>query len=122
MARKLTTFIISGRPQAGKSTVLNQLLQHTTPKKAAVIGDNSPKTGPIVPQAAKIATIRHAAGCSCCNPSLELPEQVQNLASRADYEYLFIESSATDDPATIAESLVYEQDVADIAAMITVID
>lgn len=122
MARKLPTFIVSGRQHAGKSTVLQQLLQYTTPEKTAVLGDNSPKPGRIITQPVQATRLGHAAGCSCCNPQLDLPEQVQNLAQQSHYEFLLIETSTDDAPAAIAESLVYEQGSAEIFAMITVVD
>ncbi len=111
MARKLPTFILSGLQQAGKSSVLKHLLQSTSAEKTAVIDQNSQKL-----------SHQHLPGCSCCSGRLDLVDQVQNLSTNPAHEYLLIETSSISDPATIAESLTFEQDAAEIFAMITVVD
>ncbi|MBA2664425.1 MAG: GTP-binding protein [Bradymonadaceae bacterium] len=122
MTRKLPTIVISGLSGAGKSTLLNHLLASSPEHNMAVIVNDEASQPMAVLPAQNLLFKQHVAGCICCTQRDDLLDQIGQLSAQARFSYLLIESSPASDIQSVADSLVFDQDFAELDAVINVVD
>lgn len=104
--------LITGYLGAGKTTLLNHILSNEQGIKAAVIVND---IGEVNVDASLIANgglsqvdgelIPLTNGCICCTLADDLANQLSDLASNPDVDYIFIEASGICEPIPIAYTI-----------------
>ena len=94
MNQPLPVTVLAGLPGVGKTTLLNHLLAHQA--------------------AAGIAVVRARID--------DLSGEIAAVAAENRFDAIVVEASGTDDPQLIAESLVFDNDIAHLDTIVTVVD
>lgn len=134
---RLPVTVLSGFLGAGKTTVLNHILNHRHGLKVAVIVNDMSEVNidaALVNQEVTLnrseeKLVEMSNGCICCTLREDLLEEVGKLARDGRFDYLLIESTGISEPLPVAETFTFrdenEQSLADIArldTMVTVVD
>jgi G3E family GTPase len=135
--QKLPVTVLSGFLGAGKTTVLNHVLQNREGRRVAVIVNDMSEVNI---DAALVARdgglsrtdeklVEMSNGCICCTLREDLLNEVTRLANEGRFDYLLIESTGISEPMPVAatfdfrdENGVSLQDVARLDTMVTVVD
>ena len=105
--------LISGYLGAGKTTLLNRMLSNVEGMRIAVIVNDIgevnidaeliAKTGTLADQSDDLIPMTN--GCICCSLSEDLENQIREIATSGDYDYIVIEASGVCEPMPIAYTL-----------------
>lgn len=137
MSSPLPVTVLSGFLGAGKTTVLNHLLNQRGQQRLAVIVNDMSEVNidaALVQQEVSLnyaeeRMIQMSNGCICCTLREDLLIEVSRLAREGRFDALVIESSGIAEPLPIAETFTFEDDngqrLSDIArldTLVTVVD
>ncbi|HVK99755.1 MAG TPA: zinc metallochaperone GTPase ZigA [Dongiaceae bacterium] len=135
--RKLPVTVLSGFLGAGKTTVLNHVLNNRAGRRVAVIVNDMSEVNidaALVAQEVHLnrseeKLIEMSNGCICCTLREDLLKEVRSLAQQQRFDYLLIESTGISEPLPVAETFTFadEQgvslsDVATLDTLVTVVD
>jgi G3E family GTPase len=130
--RKLPVTIISGFLGAGKTTLVNQLLQQHAPGSIGVVVNEFGEVGIdgqlIVAEEQALVEINN--GCVCCTVRADLVASVKALLARpqtgaAPMQRLIVETSGLADPAPVLQTFLADPDLreaVDLESVVTVVD
>jgi G3E family GTPase len=134
---KLPVTVLSGFLGAGKTTVLNHVLNNREGLRVAVIVNDMSEVNVdarLVEQGASLSRVDEqlvemSNGCICCTLRDDLLKEVRQLAEQGRFDYLLIESTGISEPMPVAatfsfmdETGVSLSDVARLDTMVTVVD
>jgi len=130
--------VLSGFLGAGKTTVLNYLLQNREGKKFAVIVNDMSevnidaelvKNGEMALDHAEEKLVEMSNGCICCTLREDLLIEIEKLTHEGKFDAIIIESSGISEPLPVAETFTFEQtdgsvlmNSARLDTMVTVVD
>lgn len=136
--RKLPVTVLSGFLGAGKTTVLNHVLNNREQLRVAVIVNDMSEINidsELVKHETKLSRteeklVEMSNGCICCSLREDLIEEVAKLAKQGRFDYLLIESTGISEPIPVAQTFTFDTgeqllDLADISqldTMVTVVD
>lgn len=136
--RRLPVTVLSGFLGAGKTTVLNHILQNRAGMRVAVIVNDMSEINIDAALVAGQATlsrteeklVQFSNGCICCTLREDLLAEVHRLARAGQFDYLLVESTGISEPMPVAETFTFElpgyagtlADVARLDTLVTVVD
>jgi len=94
MNQPLPVTVLAGLPGVGKTTLLDHLLAHHAGTSIAVVRGRID----------------------------DLSSEINSAAAEGRFDAIVVEASGTDDPQVIAESLVFDNDIAHLDTIVTVVD
>lgn len=134
---RLPVTVLSGFLGAGKTTVLNHILNNRQDRKVAVIVNDMSEinidaqfvNNEIDFNRAEEKMIEMSNGCICCTLREDLLIEVNRLAKDGRFDYLVIESTGISEPLPVAETFTFEDEdgislshIARLDTMVTVVD
>ncbi|SFQ13521.1 GTP-binding protein [Salibacterium halotolerans] len=112
--RKIPVTVLSGYLGAGKTTILNHVLNNRQGLKTAVIVNDMSEVNVdagIIEHGGFKRTeekmVEMSNGCICCTLREDLLVEVQRLAEQGDIDYIIIESSGISEPVPVAQTFSY---------------
>ena len=130
--------VLSGFLGAGKTTVLNYLLEHRHGLKLAVIVNDMSevnidvellKRNEVLLDRREERFVEMSNGCICCTLREDLLEEVGKLADEGGFNAIIIESSGISEPLPVAETFTFTDESgkvlmnkARLDTMVTVVD
>ncbi|CAN7595054.1 GTP-binding protein [Caballeronia sp. LjRoot34] len=131
--RKIPVTVISGFLGAGKTTLVNHLMQHSTAGRIGVVVNEFGEVGIdgqlIVAEAEALIEINN--GCVCCTVRADLVASVKELLTRTQgstherLDRLIVETSGLADPAPVLQTFLADPDLraaVELEAVVTVVD
>lgn len=137
LASKLPVTVLSGFLGAGKTTVLNHILNNREGRRVAVIVNDMSEVNidatavqnEVQLNRGEERLVEMSNGCICCTLREDLLEEVSRLAGENRFDYLVIESTGISEPLPVAETFTFADekgrslsDVATLDTMVTVVD
>ncbi|HUO43782.1 MAG TPA: zinc metallochaperone GTPase ZigA [Burkholderiales bacterium] len=135
---RLPVTVLSGFLGAGKTTVLNHVLNNREGKKVAVIVNDMSEVNidaQLVREGGAALSrqdeklVEMSNGCICCTLREDLLVEINRLAAEGRFDYLLIESTGISEPLPVAETFTFRDedgrglsDVARLDTMVTVVD
>ncbi|MEX1201487.1 MAG: zinc metallochaperone GTPase ZigA [Methylophaga sp.] len=134
---RLPVTVLSGFLGAGKTTVLNHILNNRENRRVAVIVNDMSEINIDARQVSQDVQLNRAEeklvemsnGCICCTLREDLLVEVRQLADAGRFDYLVIESTGISEPLPVAETFTFADekgislsDVAKLDTMVTVVD
>ncbi|WP_059103481.1 GTP-binding protein [Shouchella shacheensis] len=134
---KIPVTVLSGYLGAGKTTILNHLLQNQQELKVAVIVNDMSEINVdanLIEQGgfsrANEKLVEMSNGCICCTLREDLLIEVEKMAKQGEVDYIVIESSGISEPVPVAQTFTYLDESLDIDlsrfctldTMVTVVD
>lgn len=134
---RLPVTVLSGFLGAGKTTVLNHILNNREGRRVAVIVNDMSEVNIDAAQVQKEVELNRAEeklvemsnGCICCTLREDLLLEVRRLAEEGRFDCLVIESTGISEPLPVAETFTFADedgtslsDVARLDTMVTVVD
>ncbi len=136
--QKLPVTVLSGFLGAGKTTMLNHVLNNREGKRVAVIVNDMSEVNIdaalIDKGGAKLSRteeklVEMTNGCICCTLRDDLLKEVRKLAAEGRFDYLLIESTGIAEPLPVASTFEFRDeagqslsDIARLDTMVTVVD
>ena len=135
--QKLPVTVLSGFLGAGKTTVLNHILNNRQGRKVAVIVNDMSEINidaAIVQNEVSLnrseeKLVEMSNGCICCTLREDLLVEINKLAKAGRFDYLVIESTGISEPLPVAETFTFADengtslsDVSTLDTMVTVVD
>lgn len=137
-SKRLPVTVLSGFLGAGKTTVLNQVLNNRQDMKVAVIVNDMSevnidadliRSGQASLQRTDEQLVEMTNGCICCTLRDDLLHEVRRLSESGRFDYLLIESTGISEPLPVAATFDFRDehgqsldDVARLDTMVTVVD
>ncbi len=133
----LPVTVLSGFLGAGKTTVLNHILNNRDGLKVAVIVndmseiniDAATVKNEIGFNRSEEKLVEMSNGCICCTLREDLLDEINRLAKDGKYDYLVIEPTGISEPLPVAETFTFADEdgvslsnVAALDTMVTVVD
>ncbi|MGV7241935.1 CobW family GTP-binding protein [Caballeronia sp. M23-90] len=127
--RKIPVTVISGFLGAGKTTLVNHLMQQHTGGRIGVVVNEFGEVGIdgqlIVAEEEALIEINN--GCVCCTVRADLVASVKELLARshAGIERLIVETSGLADPAPVLQTFLADPDLreaVELESVVTVVD
>ncbi|GIN73432.1 zinc transporter [Bacillus sp. J14TS2] len=113
MSKKIPVTVLSGFLGAGKTSLLNHLLENQQGLKIAIIVNDMSEINvdaKLVKEGGLVRTeenmVEMTNGCICCTLREDLIVELEKLA-KMDIDYVLIESSGVSEPIPVAQSFVY---------------
>lgn len=138
MPDKLPVTVLSGFLGAGKTTVLNHILNNRDGLRVAVIVNDMSEVnidaalvrdGGANLSRTEEQLVEMTNGCICCTLRDDLLNEVRKLAEQDRFDYLLIESTGIAEPLPVATTFEFRDengnslsDVAQLDTMVTVVD
>ncbi|MGO1659646.1 MAG: zinc metallochaperone GTPase ZigA [Marinobacter sp.] len=134
---RLPVTVLSGFLGAGKTTVLNHILNNRDGKRVAVIVNDMSEVNIDAAQIQQEVTLNRSEerlvemsnGCICCTLREDLLIEVRKLAKEGRFDCLVIESTGISEPLPVAETFTFADedgvslsDIARLDTMVTVVD
>jgi G3E family GTPase len=134
---RLPVTVLSGFLGAGKTTVLNHILNNRENRRVAVIVNDMSEINIDASAIQNEVQLNHSEeklvemtnGCICCTLREDLLIEVGKMAKAGRFDYLVIESTGISEPLPIAETFTFTDedgislsDVARLDTMVTVVD
>jgi G3E family GTPase len=133
---KLPVTVLSGFLGAGKTSLLNHILNNRAGMRVAVIVNDMSEVNidaSLVQAEARLSRtqeqlIQMSNGCICCTLREDLLQEVTRLARENRFDYLLIESSGISEPLPVAETFTFDTgegslaDIAQLDTLVTVVD
>ena len=135
--KRLPVTVLSGFLGAGKTTVLNYILNNREGLRVAVIVNDMSEVNIDAAQVQQEVTLNRSEeklvemsnGCICCTLREDLLVEVRKLASEGRFDCLVIESTGISEPLPVAETFTFADeegvslsDIARLDTMVTVVD
>src|SRR5476651_259841 len=133
----LPVTVLSGFLGAGKTTVLNHILNNRQGLRVAVIVNDMSEVNIDAALVSSEVTldrqqeklVEMSNGCICCTLREDLLISVREMAQTGRFDYLLIESSGISEPLPVAETFTFRgedgkslADLARLDTMVTVVD
>ena len=138
MSDKLPVTVLSGFLGAGKTTVLNHILNNRDGLRVAVIVNDMSEVnidaalvrdGGANLSRTQEQLVEMTNGCICCTLRDDLLDEVRKLAEQERFDYLLIEATGIAEPLPVATTFEFRDengrslsDVAQLDTMVTVVD
>ena len=134
---RLPVTVLSGFLGAGKTTVLNHILNNRDNRRVAVIVNDMSEINIDARQLNQDVQLNRAEeklvemsnGCICCTLREDLLVEVRELAEAGRFDHLVIESTGISEPLPVAETFTFADeggvslsDIAQLDTMVTVVD
>ncbi len=134
---RLPVTVLSGFLGAGKTTVLNHILNNRDGLKVAVIVNDMSEVNidaDLVREGTELSRaeeklVEMTNGCICCTLRDDLLTEVRRLAGAGRFDYLLIESTGIGEPLPVAATFEFRDeagdslsDIARLDTMVTVVD
>lgn len=136
--QKLPVTVLSGFLGAGKTTVLNHVLNNRDGMRVAVIVNDMSeinidadlvRDGGAQLSRTEEKLVEMTNGCICCTLRDDLLEEVKRLAGEGRFDYLLIESTGISEPMPVAATFALDmgegntlQEISQLDTMVTVVD
>ncbi|USG66263.1 GTP-binding protein [Brevibacillus ruminantium] len=113
--RRIPVTVLSGYLGAGKTTMLNHVLNNREGMKVAVIVNDLSEVnvdGELIAQGGGLSRVEEKVvemsnGCICCTLREDLLTEVERLATEGKYDYILIESTGIGEPVPVAQTFTY---------------
>ena len=137
VTNRLPVTVLSGFLGAGKTTVLNHVLNNREGRRVAVIVndmsdiniDASTVQNEVQLNHSEEKQVEMSNGCICCTLREDLLLEDRRLAEQDRFDYLMIESTGISEPLPVAETFTFADedgvslsDVSELDTMVTVVD
>jgi G3E family GTPase len=134
---RLPVTVLSGFLGAGKTTVLNHVLNNRDGRRVAVIVNDMSEVNidaDLIREGSELnrfeeKLVEMTNGCICCTLRDDLLSEVRRLAGEGRFDYLLIESTGIGEPLPVAATFEFQDeagdclsDVARLDTMVTVVD
>ena len=110
MGNQIPVSIITGFLGAGKTTLINKIIEKETHKKFAVIENefsDMPIDAELISGVEENNIFELANGCICCTLGTELQETLQQLLNmNLDFNHLLIETTGIAEPDSIIQNII----------------
>jgi G3E family GTPase len=125
---KIPITVITGFLGAGKTTLVNHILQEQHGQKIAVIVNEFGEIGidgQLIVSDRDEQLVEFNNGCLCCTVREDLVRTLENLTQRTDLDAILIETTGLADPAPVASTFIVADEVKSrfgLDAFVTVVD